>query len=321
MPILCIILFMILVGYIGFSIFYYKKEFNEEKGKAYIKINQELDEYKTNKMRQLTTEYELKRTELIDKTNEEIANFNNLVETNEKSKEQILNSKQKEIDLQLDIYKDKTKLQIENEILNEKAKLQQELNQFEIEKENKQNELNQIQQLIEEYNKKQMIINQQILKARELQDNYAFYMLQLTDDDISDMQTIAQFASHFHNKQFLGRAIYETYIKKPYTEMIKRVLKSKEISGIYKITYVKTGEIYIGKSVNIAERWKQHIKTSLGIGTLANSTLHNHMNKNGLWDYTFELLEEVPKEKLTEREKFYIKFFESDKYGFNMQIG
>lgn len=288
---------------------------------ALASIDKELSIYKTNKMRQLTTEYELKRTELIDKTNEEIANFNRLIESNEKSKEQILSSKQKEIDLQLNIYKDKTKLQIENEILNEKAKLQQELNQFEIEKENKQNELNQIQQLIEEYNKKQMIINQQILKARELQDNYAFYMLQLTDDDISDIQTIAQFASHFHNKQFLGRAIYETYIKKPYTEMIKRVLKSKEISGIYKITYVKTGEIYIGKSVNIAERWKQHIKTSLGIGTLANSTLHNHMNKNGLWDYTFELLEEVPKEKLTEREKFYIKFFESDKYGFNMQIG
>ena len=42
------------------------------------------------------------------------------------------------------------------------------------------------------------------------------------------------------------------------------------------------------------------------------------MAKNGLWNYRFQVLEEVEKEKLTEREKFYITFYESNKYGFNM---
>lgn len=45
------------------------------------------------------------------------------------------------------------------------------------------------------------------------------------------------------------------------------------------------------------------------------------MEKNGAWNFTFEIIEEVPKENLTEREKWYINFYESDKYGLNQKIG
>ena len=46
--------------------------------------------------------------------------------------------------------------------------------------------------------------------------------------------------------------------------MIKRVVGDK-VGGIYKITYVPTGESYIGKTVSFKDRWKNHIQTALGM--------------------------------------------------------
>ena len=103
-------------------------------------------------------------------------------------------------------------------------------------------------------------------------------------------------------------------------EMIKRVTAGRDISGIYKITYLKTGEAYIGKTTNIKKRWGEHVKSSLDIGTIAHSSFHNRLKKDGLWNYTFEILEEVPKEQLTEREKFYIQLYGTDTQ-LNMKVG
>ena len=103
--------------------------------------------------------------------------------------------------------------------------------------------------------------------------------------------------------------------------MIKRITNGKDISGIYKITYLKTGEAYIGKSVNIKDRWISHTKTVLGVsGGAAKALIHDHMSKNGIWNYSWEILEEVPKDKLTEREKFYIELYQTDKQ-LNMRVG
>jgi hypothetical protein len=45
------------------------------------------------------------------------------------------------------------------------------------------------------------------------------------------------------------------------------------------------------------------------------------MEYRGIWNFTFEIVEEVPREKLTEREKYYINFYESDIYGLNQKNG
>jgi len=64
--------------------------------------------------------------------------------------------------------------------------------------------------------------------------------------------------------------------------MEKRVLKSNKIGGIYKITYIQTGESYIGRSVDIGNRWKEHVLSSLSIGTIAHSTFHNELANKGI---------------------------------------
>ncbi|MBQ4060550.1 MAG: GIY-YIG nuclease family protein [Bacilli bacterium] len=103
--------------------------------------------------------------------------------------------------------------------------------------------------------------------------------------------------------------------------MIKRITNGKKISGIYKITYLKTGEAYIGKTTDISTRWTNHIKTVCGLEGAAHSTLHTYMEDKGLWNFTFEILEEVEKDKLSEREAYYIDFYDTKHYGLNMKKG
>ena len=47
--------------------------------------------------------------------------------------------------------------------------------------------------------------------------------------------------------------------------------------GIYKITNKITGKSYIGQSIDIVERWKQHIKNN----KKANRPLHNDIKSYG----------------------------------------
>jgi group I intron endonuclease len=122
-------------------------------------------------------------------------------------------------------------------------------------------------------------------------------------------------------RENLDKLIYDVYVSKQVQEMIKRVLKGEAPSGIYKITRLKTGEIYIGKSTDIKKRWAEHCKTAYGVGTIAHSILHTTIKKDGIENFTFELLEEVPKDKLTEREKYWITFYGSKEYGLNERNG
>jgi len=45
------------------------------------------------------------------------------------------------------------------------------------------------------------------------------------------------------------------------------------------------------------------------------------MRDEGIWNFTFELIEECSKEQLNEREKYYINFFSTEKLGYNQKAG
>jgi hypothetical protein len=45
------------------------------------------------------------------------------------------------------------------------------------------------------------------------------------------------------------------------------------------------------------------------------------MKKDGLYNFTFEILEEVPKDKLNERETYYIELYQTKIEGLNKTIG
>lgn len=88
---------------------------------------------------------------------------------------------------------------------------------------------------------------------------------------------------------------------------------------IYKITNKINDKIYIGQtSGTIEKRFKEHIKQSR-----YNDTFHLYraMRKYGIENFEVEEIEECEDITLSQREKYYIEYFDSYKNGYNMTIG
>ena len=173
-------------------------------------------------------------------------------------------------------------------------------------------EIGEIMNLLDDYRSQREAVNSAILREKELKEKEDFYKIIIPEYDQEDMEVLKTIGPRLRNREALNRLIYDVFVKRPLNELIKRVTNGKEISGIYKITYIKTGEAYIGKTTNISTRWQNHIKTACGLEGAARTTFHNRLEQDGIWNYTFEILEEVPKDKLSEREKFYIELYGTD---------
>lgn len=182
-------------------------------------------------------------------------------------------------------------------------------------------QLSALTESINEYSAKQAAINEAIMRQRALEEQQDFYRVCLSPDTVNDVELLNAIRKNLKKPEIVDKIIYDNYISKPVLEMIKRVLQNSTCSGIYKITSLKTGEIYIGKSTDIKNRWQQHCKTAFNCGTIASSLLHIKMKQYGIENFTFELLESVPKDQLSEREKFYIQFYQTKEVGLNERNG
>lgn len=79
--------------------------------------------------------------------------------------------------------------------------------------------------------------------------------------------------------------------------------------GIYKIQNIENNKIYIGQSVDIAQRWREHRSDVLV--NRNNSILHQAMKKYGESNFSYEIIEECQKDALDEREIYWIQYFNS----------
>ena len=85
-----------------------------------------------------------------------------------------------------------------------------------------------------------------------------------------------------------------------------RYIKLK-IIGIYKITNLINGKIYIGQSIDIYDRWYQHKYKAFDKKELAyNSAIHAAMRKYGVENFKLDILEQCTQEELDEKEQFWI---------------
>jgi hypothetical protein len=238
-------------------------------------------------------------------------------------------AEKEKIEIELNAHKEKISqanlLAIQEEDKARKEKAEAELiafiNNCNLQKEQTQIELDKLLIKLNDFQQKQQVINEEILRKRQLEEQQDFFRVVLSESSLSDMQILLSIREKLISRENLDKLIYDAYISKSVTEMIKRVLNGKAPSGIYKITRLKTGEIYIGKSTDVKKRWSEHCKTAYGVGTIAHSILHTTIKKDGIENFTFELLEEVPKDKLTEREKYWITFYDSKNYGLNERNG
>lgn len=85
--------------------------------------------------------------------------------------------------------------------------------------------------------------------------------------------------------------------------------------GIYKITNKVLNKSYIGKSVHIEDRWKQHLS---GRGSME---LYLDFIKYGKENFIFEILEVCDESNLTRQEKYWINFYHTYPDGYNLNDG
>ena len=253
----------------------------QEKEKRYNEVNQDLDLYREGKMKE------------IDGTAAEY----------EQRKRQI-------VDTSIDKYR-QSKI--------DEANIQLEQKQFYIN--NLEEQVNKIQNELEAERSKRAAINEEILRQKKLEEQQDFFRIQLNPDDTNDIELLRSITPRLRHPEAINKVIWTGYYQKPLAELRKRLLTNGDVSGVYNITRLKTNEIYIGQTTSVDKRWQEHVKSALGVGTLASSQLHRAMAADGCENFTFELLEEVPKDKLRERESYYIDFYDSKTYGLNSVTG
>lgn len=177
------------------------------------------------------------------------------------------------------------------------------------------------EQKLQDLEDKQDAYLQSLRREEEIKANQDYYRLVIDELDLNDIELLRDLQKRFMRKDSIDKLIWELYFKPAYDALVSRLFTTKDkVCGIYKMTDLTTGLSYIGQSVDIRERWRQHIKTSLSYGKSSNK-LYQTMQKSGQHNFTFEILEEVSRDKLNERESYWIEFFKTKDYGLNSTKG
>ena len=94
------------------------------------------------------------------------------------------------------------------------------------------------------------------------------------------------------------------------------------ICGIYKIENLINGKVYIGQSVDVEYRFRNHKSESFNPKSNAYDTaIHRAIRKYGIENFSFEVIEECKEYELKEKEIYWIDKYGSFGKGYNMTYG
>ena len=83
-------------------------------------------------------------------------------------------------------------------------------------------------------------------------------------------------------------------------------MKIQNRPGVYKITCEPTGVVYVGSSISVKNRWREH-RWALGAGCHHNAHLQNAWNKYGAESFVFDVIQYVDfAENLRDREQHWL---------------
>jgi len=159
-------------------------------------------------------------------------------------------------------------------------------------------------------------------KEREIADSPQDHSVNLTEDEAHDINYLNDIRSRLFFPQVVGKAIWSTFLQKKMKALSVSLLGTEKVCGVYKITDQLTGECYVGQSVDCQKRWSDHVKCGVGATPIsAGNLLYAAMVRDGIENFTFELLEDCPASQLNEKEAFYIELYSADKVGLNSKGG
>ena len=301
-----VILFLVIV--------YLRNSYKNEQSKAYQK-----------KIQNLLCDYNEER----QKRQKEYDEFLLSIKEKEKLCDQLVEKEQQRIDEKVLAYSNKKYDEAEKEITHYYVLRQEAINKEVVQLENNYNAHKEsldrdIQTLREELSdlKARREAYIEALKAEEKrQQDRAFYIINLTEENKEDIRVLRSIEDKIHNQEALNRLIYDVFIKKPLGDLLLRIIGENTYGGIYKITNLDTQRAYIGRSTDIKKRLTEHVKGAFNISTIADQEIHRVMGREGVDKFSFEVLEKVEKEKLNEREKYWIDFYQTQSYGYNQNKG
>ena len=195
---------------------------------------------------------------------------------------------------------------------------------------------NNITSIINSFNKEQEVIKLRLADAKariaayqadlkrqqEIEQSKAFYSLDLSSSELEDTIKLLEMAKTLNYGDVLRKLVYKTFFEKKMNDLLGRVAGTKaESAGVYKITHIDSGMIYIGQTTNIKDRWRKHLKCGLGIETPSTNSFYQGMIKHGVWNFTWEIIEFCSKDKLNEVEKYWIDFYQTNIWGWNSKGG
>lgn len=295
-------------------IVYLRNSYKNEQSKTYQK-----------RIQQLQYDYNKEKEEEEKKYNEFLAS----IREKEKLCDQLVEKEQQRIDEKVLAYSNKKYDEAEKEITHYYVLRQEAINKEVVQLENnynthKENLDRDISTLREELSdlKARREAYIEALKAEEKrQQDRAFYTINLTEENKEDIKILRSIEDKLHNSEALNRLIYDVFIKKPLGDLLLRIIGENTYGGIYKITNLDTQRAYIGRSTDIKKRLTEHVKGAFNISTIADQEIHRVMGREGVDKFSFEVLEKVEKEKLNEREKYWIDFYQTQSYGYNQNKG
>ena len=281
---------------IGLCIYFYSISRKTVKINQYnIRINQELEK-----------DIELNRKQLQAVNNQIIEQkqvVDSLAETAKKMREGAIERAQ-------EVYKEQT-AQLQSQYLEDQKKIEAQKNTIlkDIEREKKK---------LADLEAKQLAYIQAKQREEAISANIDYFRLALDQLDINDIELLRELQPRFVKKETIDKIIWDAYYKSAFDVLSAHLFQNAgtKVCGIYKLTDQITGQSYIGQSVDVRERIRTHIKTALTYGKASNK-LYQAMQKDGLYNFTFEILEEVPRSDLNDREAYWIGFYKTKEFGLN----
>ena len=292
----------------------------EEKNKELRQISESLKIEKimvSNQLNDLQNEHKREKErlqDLQDTINTTIDNQNQLAQTAYENYCENLENKKR--------IKEQEILESE-EWLNKALEKHQEevLNNMEILDSKYKKEKDKIEEDLEQLKATRTAIIQANIKEKEIEENSTFYCLTISEIDKADIKMLENIKPQLNKPRVLSMLIWSTFFQKPMTTLCNNIIGTSTVTGIYKITNQVTKECYIGQSVDISKRWKDHAKCGLGIDTPAGNKLYKAMQTYGIWNFSWEVLEQCSKDLLDEKEKYYIDLYDSYNFGYNSNTG
>lgn len=158
-------------------------------------------------------------------------------------------------------------------------------------------------------------------REEKIQLEKEHYMIPCSLEDKRDIEELEAFKKRLSKPRILSMLIWQTYYQKPLKTLCNNLIGLKPKTGIYKITNQNNNMCYIGQAVDIAARFTEHVKCGCGIDTPAGNKLYAAMQRDGIHNFSFEILEECSRDELNEKEREYIALYQSKDFGYNTLSG